>query len=411
RSDPPTNPELLDYLAARFMSEGWSLKKLHKWILLSAAYQQSSDPGPKIVKQNAAIDPNNELLWKMNRRRLDFEAMRDTFLTVSGKIDLRAGGLPVELTSTPFSTRRSVYGYIDRQNLPGVFRTFDFANPDTTSPQRFYTTVPQQALFLMNNPFMMEQARNVMNRPDVAATSTEDERIRLLYRIAFQRGPDSDELKTAKQFLEAQAVAPAVQPEPPIWQYGYGRFDPQTGKVAAFTALGHFTGKTWQAGRKLPDAVHGYVSLTAEGGHPGSSSDRSAIRRWTAPQDGVVTIEGTLSHPSNKGDGLQGRVVSAYQGELKSGVAYNGKTELKLADVTVKKGETIDFVAECRADSNTDSFAWAPKIRYQSTGGGASREFDARKDFGQKIEKPKPLDVWEKYAQVLLLSNEFVFVD
>src|SRR5262249_22789954 len=161
-SDPPTHPELLDYLASAFMENGWSIKKLHKMIMLSAVYQQASDPPEELAKAGENADPDNRLFWKMNRRRLDFEAQRDTLLAVSGRLEARMGGAPVELTTTPFVLRRTLYGFIDRQNLPGLFRTFDFPSPDSTSPQRYETTVPQQALFLMNGPFVMEQVRRLI---------------------------------------------------------------------------------------------------------------------------------------------------------------------------------------------------------------------------------------------------------
>src|SRR5262249_30008799 len=136
RSDPPSHPELLDYLAWRFMEEGWSIKKMHRLVLLSRVYQQSS------ADQEAGrrTDPENRLLWKYPRRRLDFEALRDSLLFVSGKLDLRMGGAAVDITAAPCSGRRTVYAFIERQNLPGVFRTFDFASPDTTTPQRYQTT-------------------------------------------------------------------------------------------------------------------------------------------------------------------------------------------------------------------------------------------------------------------------------
>src|SRR5262249_22559392 len=144
RSEPPTHPELLDYLAVRFMRDGWSIKKLHRLIMLSRVYQQRADDRTESSK----LDPDNRLLWKFPRRRLDFEQMRDSLLYVSGRLDLTLGGQCADLTKES-TTRRTVYGFIDRQNLPGLFRTFDFAGPDTHAPQRFETIVPQQALFLM----------------------------------------------------------------------------------------------------------------------------------------------------------------------------------------------------------------------------------------------------------------------
>src|SRR5262249_32795805 len=145
RGEPPTHPELLDWLAATFMEDGWSIKKLHRRILLSSAYRQSSDSNPR----SFAPAPEDRLLGRHKRRRLDLEALRDSLLAVTGRLDTTLGGPAVELTTAPFSTRRTVYGYIDRQNLQGLYRTFDFASPDTTNAQRHSTTVPQQALFMM----------------------------------------------------------------------------------------------------------------------------------------------------------------------------------------------------------------------------------------------------------------------
>ena len=175
RCDPPTHPELLDYLADRFVKDGWSVKKLHRLILLSDTYRQRSDDRPECVK----VDPENRLLWKFNRQRLDFEAMRDSMLAVAGRLDVTIGGPAVDLLAQPFVPRRTVYGFIDRQNLPGLFRTFDFASPDTHAPQRYTTTVPQQALFLMNSPFAVQQAKAIAARPEVAehfATGAADRR-------------------------------------------------------------------------------------------------------------------------------------------------------------------------------------------------------------------------------------------
>src|SRR5579859_7847465 len=140
----------------------------------------------------------------MNRQRLDFEALRDTLLATAGKLDLKLGGLPVDLETEPFSRRRTVYGLIERQNLPGVFRTFDFANPDTSSQRRFQTTVPQQALFLMNSPFVIEQARGLAHRVETCGGPSCGDRIRTAYEILFQRSPDESEVALGQTFLQGQ---------------------------------------------------------------------------------------------------------------------------------------------------------------------------------------------------------------
>jgi hypothetical protein len=205
RTPPPSNPELLDELAATFVAEGWSLKKLHRRILLSATYQQAS-----FDRADArAVDPDNRLFWKMNRRRLDFEAMRDALLAVSGRLDLKVGGRPVDIAGDPLNRRRTLYSLIDRQSLPGLFRAFDFAVPDQSVERRPQTTVPQQALFALNSPFMVEQAKALAARIDVSVDADNENRVVALYRVVFGRAPQDREIAAAVRFLAAPASNPA----------------------------------------------------------------------------------------------------------------------------------------------------------------------------------------------------------
>src|SRR5256886_17208455 len=162
-------------------------------IWLSATYQQSS----KDESGAGKADPDNRLLSHMNRQRLDFEALRDTLLDLAGKLDLKIGGLPVEIDTEPFATRRTIYALIERQNLPALFRTFDFANPDTSNQGRFHTTVPQQALFLMNSSFVIQQARSLSQRTEITAAFSHAEKARALYRLVLQRSPTRSELQLA----------------------------------------------------------------------------------------------------------------------------------------------------------------------------------------------------------------------
>lgn len=411
RSDPPTHPDLLDFLAADFMDNGWSVKRLHRLILLSSAYQQSSDDHGR----HANVDPANALLWRMNRQRLDFEAMRDTLLAVSGQLDLKMGGHAVDIIAQPFSARRTVYGYIDRQNLPGVFRAFDFANPDATSPQRFFTTVPQQALFLMNSPFVIEQARNLVARSESSGARSDSERVRFMYQHAFQREPTREELQLARDFREQQSTLHAPVPTASVWQHGYGEFDEESKRVKHFAVLPHFTGSAFQGGAALPDPKLGWVMLNENGGHVGNDLQHAAIRRWVAPRDGAITISGTLSHGVYHGDGVRGRIVSSAQGELGQWHVHNGRAETTVKRVRVQSGDTIDFVADCFKTVSHDSFDWAPQIRFVTREGAPApktREWSAKKDFQDAArQQHRPLDDWEKYAQTLLLANELVFVD
>jgi hypothetical protein len=197
QSAPPSHPELLDYLASRFMADGWSIKKLHRLIMLSNVYQQSSADNPRY----AQIDPENRLLWRANIRRMDFEEVRDSMLAIGGKLDETMFGRPVNLGSYPYSTRRTIYGYIDRLNIPEVYNQFDFANPENTMGKRYETIVPQQSLFLMNSPLVVEQARNLVDRPDFQSLTNDEDRVTLLYELVYQREPTPVETKLGLNFV------------------------------------------------------------------------------------------------------------------------------------------------------------------------------------------------------------------
>ena len=197
RAEPPSHPKMLDFLAADFVDNGWSVKALIRGIVTSSTYQQGETVHPKYAER----DPGNRLLWQMNRKRLDFEAMRDSVLSVSGNLTLKQGGRSVHIANKPDARCRTVYGFVNRQNLPNLFRTFDFAGPDTTCPQRFTTTVPQQALYLLNSPFIEAQAKRLGARSGVTSADDE-ERIRVIYRLAYQREPSAEELALAKGFVD-----------------------------------------------------------------------------------------------------------------------------------------------------------------------------------------------------------------
>ncbi len=402
RGERPTHPELLDWLSVWFMENGWSTKKLHRLVLLSNAWKQSSEGTAETVK----ADPLNLMFGRMNRLRLEFESMRDSFLSVSGKLDVAMGGRAVQLTTEPYSGRRTVYGYIDRLNLANMFRVFDFAVPDMHAPQRYTTTVPQQALFLMNSPFVMEQAQALVRRPEIAGEADPEQRIQRLYRAIFGRAATAREVTLAVRFLGLPSHEPSALL--PAWQYGFGAVDEKSGRVKEFTPLAHYTGSAWQGGPKLPDPKTGWCLLTPSGGHAGDDGGHAVIRRWTAPRDGTIAISGTLTHKSPGGDGVRARIVSSAHGEIASWVACRIEAETRISGLGVKRGDTIDFVVDCRADVNSDAFSWAPTLKMKDP----DEEWSALSGFSGPPEKlPEPLKPWEKYAQVLLESNEFSFVD
>jgi hypothetical protein len=207
-SEAPSHPELLDWLASRFMAEGWSLKKLHRLILLSATYQQSGEVTPAYV----ARDPDNRLLWHANLRRLDFEAIRDSLVLLTGKLDPTVGGQPVNITDEPYSYRRSLYGYVDRLALSDLMTQFDVSDPDMTNTRRISTIVPQQALFFLNSPMAVDVARQIVARREVAEAGDDRERVTALYHILFQRDPQPREVAWAQEFIARAGQAPAGAP-------------------------------------------------------------------------------------------------------------------------------------------------------------------------------------------------------
>ena len=215
----PTHPELLDTLAAQFIESGWSIKSLHREIMLSATYQLSTEP----TADNLVMDPGNEYLWRMTPRRLDFEAWRDALLSVSGSLDPLIGGPSIDQTTpgvkevegfnffsrlngfeadNPAGRRRTLYTVVSRYAPNTTMTLFDFPEPNVTSDQRNVTTVPQQQLFVLNGPFMLEMSREFAKRLDRTASDDSD-RIRLGWQLAYSRQPTTDEMKVAADFLKS----------------------------------------------------------------------------------------------------------------------------------------------------------------------------------------------------------------
>jgi mono/diheme cytochrome c family protein len=421
RGEQPSHPELLDYLARYFVESGWSLKQLHRLIVLSRTYQQSS-------ADNAAArraDPENVLFWRMNRRRLDFESLRDSLLAAGGNLDLTMGGTGVSATAWPFTHRRTVYTFIDRVSVPNDFRNFDFASPDAHSPSRYLTTVPQQALYLMNSPFVMEQAEAVIKRPEVASTADPRQRIQRLYRAIYARPASAEEITLGLQFIK-QHQSPShttisnlkseISNSPSPWRYGQGEYDEGACRVKGFTPHEYFVQGHWRVSPIPGDPRFNSARLTDRGGAPGRGKTNAAVRRWVAPFDGKISVSGLLEHFYENAcfdcDGVQARAVSSRHGQLGYWAASLSKTETKVESVEVKQGDTIDFVVDGRKNSNGDEFTWPVTIRRldaPSVGGKASEVWDSVADFRRPGDRP--LNVWERYAQVLLSSVEFMLVD
>ena len=192
--DRPTHPELLDYLAARFVEQGWSLKKLHRDIMISSVYQLSSTPSAL----NSEKDPDNRLLWRANLTpRLDAESLRDSMLAVSGSLDSAIGG-PAKPLTDDFK-RRALYGTVSRTQPEATLALFDFPNPNNSSERRAVTIGPMQRLYFLNNSFVAAQAKALVER--VQNSGDDLKRITETYKLLFSREPTAEELKLGLEFL------------------------------------------------------------------------------------------------------------------------------------------------------------------------------------------------------------------
>lgn len=414
RSDPPSHPELLDWLAVWFMEHDWSMKQLHRLIVTSHTYRQSTDPGPapearSAFEHNNAVDPQNTLLWRMNRKRADFESFRDSILAATDAIDLAVGGLPVPMFGGENSVRRTLYGFVDRQNLPGVLRSFDFASPDTSTPIRFETSVPQQALYVMNSAFAASQAAALASRTHAPSAVAQ---VRAMFEATLQRVPSNDELEAAVEFVSDQSRTPP--PPPPrsaAWLYGSGTFNAAARRIVDFKPFTSFSNKSWKDETQTAATSGNGPSLEAGGGKPGRASGSPAIRRWIAPSAGRARIESECAHGATDGTGIRVRIVSSRLGEIAGGpLRQSSRRDSEI--IQVQGGDTLDFMAESGGPDANESFRWTVRITLEpDSPPGPPSTWDSREDFSGPRTEPTPLNPWEKLAQALLASNEFVFID
>jgi hypothetical protein len=238
-SEKPVHRELFDWLTARFVADGWSLKKLHRRILLSSTYQQSAAS----VAAFEAKDPDNRLLWRANLRRLDLEAIRDSLVLLGGRLDRTIGGKPVNISDEPYSYRRTVYGFVDRLGLSDLMIQFDFADPEMPNSRRTNTTVPQQALFFLNSPMAADAARALMTRSEVVSAATDEARVQALYRILYQRTANEQEVKLALAFI-AEAAKPEHARTKPAAKPGAPKDTADKDKYAKLINLGTMVERT-----------------------------------------------------------------------------------------------------------------------------------------------------------------------
>ena len=363
----PSHPELLDWLADELVRQGWSMKRMHKLIMMSSVYRQSSrrsDP------KASMLDTDGALYSRFNVHRLEAEIVRDRMLSASGRLDATQFGPAVDVNEdfagqvhvSGDSPRRSVYVQVRRSKPVSLLTAFDAPVMAVNCDRRIASTVAPQSLMLMNGDFTLKHAEH------------------LAKRVRYEAANEAD--KAVAAAFNSQSVN-----HQSAWQYGYGYIEAATeGETPAparthFTPLTQWTGSSWQGGKALPDEVAGWALVTAEGGHPGSDQKRAVIRRWTSPLTGTITMNGALRHPSANGDGVRATLFSSRSGQLGQWTSKQNRVETNIAKLDVQAGETIDFVTDCVENETSDSFEWTVSLRSIDSTGQELDRWETSSDF------------------------------
>jgi Protein of unknown function (DUF1549)/Protein of unknown function (DUF1553)/Planctomycete cytochrome C len=386
---PPTHRELLDWMACEVFSVRFSVfrenvesdgaasssehqslnpensvpprsfKRLHRAILSSAVYRQSSRTSSEVAMKDA----DGALYSHFPVRRLEAEIVRDRALAVAGRLNDTLFGPPVEVTEDfagqvhvkDDSPRRSVYIQVRRTKPVSLLAAFDAPVMTLNCDRRPSSTVAPQSLMLMNGDFFLAQAEHLARRVRAEVPSETDR-------------------SRAQPFVQRFASHSAS------WQYGYG-FVETDGQQVQFTTLPHFTGSAWQGGTTLPNPTTGWTILHATGGHAGNDQQHAVIRRWSAPSAGIVVISGQLKHPSENGDGVRSRVFSSRSGLAGQWEAKTNEVATSVGKIAVQPGDTIDFVTDCRENVNSDSFEWRVQLELTDPAGKVIETWNSAAEF------------------------------
>ena len=363
----PTHPEVLDWLADEFRKSGWSLKKLHKLIVSSTVWRQTSEPNTAM----SAIDPENRFYWRKPIVRLEAETIRDRMLSVAGKLDRKLYGPPAAVKEDETGqvivdggqTRRSLYVTVRRSQPVAMMQAFDAPVMDTNCESRPTSTVATQSLMLLNGAFTLDHARSLANRC-----------------VKEARIPSGNE--------HAKLLAEIPKRSQGPWRYGYGQFKPKSDEVE-FTQFEKWNGSRWQGGETVPDPMLGFVFLTSTGGHP-DILERAVIRRWKAPRGGTLSIDGTLNHASKNGNGVRGTIVSSRSGKAGEWMAHHSSVNTNATGLQVEPGDVVDLICDCNGNHTSDSFSWTAKLTLK-TNGRSDLVFESSKEFAGPISSPGKL--------------------
>jgi hypothetical protein len=339
---PPSHPKLLDWLGWELVEHDWSLKHLHRVILTSVAYRQSSVRSPT----RESIDPDNRFYSRKDIARVDAEVLRDSLLALSGSLSPNLYGPPMALQEDdagqvrvdPAQSRRSIYAKWRRSQPVAMLQSFDAPVMGVLCDTRTNSTVATQSLMLMNGEFALEQASK-------------------LAKICIETQANAPANSSATSNATPDAISWDLPPPPPDqWVYATGKLSADSTCVESFAPLAAFQTGQWQGGPALPDPTIGWVLLHAQGGHPGNKN-YPAIRRWIAPKTGKLEVRGKLGHGSENGDGVFASILTK-RGSAGSWSAKATTVDTPVVAIDVEQGDAVDFVVQCGEHETSDSFTW-----------------------------------------------------
>ncbi|MEE3366762.1 MAG: PSD1 and planctomycete cytochrome C domain-containing protein [Planctomycetota bacterium] len=340
----PTHPKLLDWMASHFVESGWSMKDLHRVMMTSTAYRQSSLRHTVGDRQDGA----NSLYWHKTVQRLDAEILRDRILAVSGTLDAKMFGSPVGVKaddagqiSVGGPDRRSVYVQNRRTQPVALLQVFDQPVMTVNCSKREKSTVALQSLLMMNSEAVLKYARAMAARVNKQAKA----------------GTDAELVKGLEIPFDPKTYAENLG----VWRVGFGHIDTAAADKNApvapvkFTRFTVFEKGRWQSGKGQGKGPAGLSFLTKAGGHPQNKTTRP-IRRWIAPADGHLLVKGSLGCPSKNGDGVGVTVYSSRLGSQGSWKVHAGGVEY-MVDFDVKKGDIVDTIVDEQSANTSDSFS------------------------------------------------------
>jgi len=404
---PPLLP-LLDFLAIRFNESGGSLKDLHRLILSSKAFRLSAD-GPR---KNSSIDEANSLFWKWNRRRADFESMRDHLLATSGALENgNTGGRSVPLDSEGSDSRRSLYAFVDRYALAPTFVSFDLPHPDHHAPKRIETTVPQQALYLLNSPLLIRQSENLANSPDFQNLPDDSAKITFVFNRIYQRDPTPTESQEILKWLSEANPADYAPRLSGAWEVRYAK--DTNGILSEEQPFPLFQENSWRTGPDLATSPIRWLHAFPDHGH--TADGYSLILRWRAQGAGEVKLGGNIKRTMKDGTRLEWKILHNGKDIKTVPLDPNQTTPIDSEWLDVEAGGTVDFVLRAPEPVNMCATSWELNISGKETQESAPAEIgNFKTQFptnNNPPSAPRPSSPWADVIQMLWASNEFNFIE